>query len=71
MKKTKKRCGFLGILFCLTGVGALVWFLFKDKIMEKFFNSKYEDSILKVMDVARLAWDLINWPIDYVKALLP
>lgn len=71
MKKKKTGCSFLLVLFCLTGVGALIWLLFKDKIMELVFNSKYEDQILKLMDVLRLVWDLVNWPIDFVRALLP
>ena len=62
---------FFKVLLCLTGIGAAVWFLFKDKIMEEVFNSKYEDTILKLLDVARLALDLLQWPIDWVRAQLP
>ena len=71
MKKAKCRCGFFKVLLCLTGIGAVVGFLFKDKIREAAFNSMYEDTILSLMDVGRLVLDLVQWPIDWVKAMLP
>lgn len=67
----KKFFKFLKVLVFLSGLGAIGYFLFKDKIKDKFFNSKYEDAYLKAVDVGRLVWDLVNWPIDYVKAILP
>lgn len=70
MKKCKK-CSFLCVLLCLTGIAGVIVFLFWDKIKALVFNSKYEDKILSLIDTARLAWDLINWPIDFVRALLP
>ena len=72
MKKKKKcGCGFLKAFLCLTGIGVVLCFLLKDKIKDKFFNAKYEDAIFKVMDVARLATDLLMWPVDYIRAILP
>lgn len=68
--KKKKKCGFLGLILCLAGI-ALCGYLFKDKIRDKFFNSKYEDAYLKLVDVGRLVWDLVNWPVDWVRAMLP
>ena len=69
MKKNKK-CGLLGLLLCLVAAG-VCGYLFKDKIRDKFFNSKYEDTYLKLLDVGRLVWDLVNWPVDWVRAMLP
>ena len=69
MKKSKK-CGFLGVLLCLAGIGVVGYFL-REKIRERFFNSMYEDQYLKLVDVGRLVWDLVNWPIDWVRAMLP
>lgn len=71
MKKKKCGCRCLKIFLCLTGIGAGIYFLFKDLLMDRFFNSKYEDKILKGLEIGRLALDLLMWPIDYVRALLP
>jgi len=71
MKKKKCGCRFLKILLCLTGIGVVVYILFKDVLMDKYFNSKYEDKILKGLEIGRLALDLLMWPIDYIRALLP
>lgn len=69
MKKLKK---FFAVILCLSGVGFVAYkFFTSDAAKEKFFNSMYEDKILGLMDTGRLVWDLINWPIDYVRALLP
>ena len=67
----KKFCKTLKILLILSGVGAVVCVLFKDKIKEQLFNSKYEDAYFKLLDVCRLALDLLSWPINWVKAILP
>lgn len=69
--KKKCKCSFLKVLLCLTGVGAILYFLFKDKLKDKFFNAKYEDTIFKAMEGLRLASDLLMWPVDYVRAMLP
>ena len=66
----KSCCKFFTVILCLAGVGGIAYLL-KDKIKEAIFNSKYEDEILKLLDVARLALDLLSWPINYVKAILP
>ena len=71
MKKKKCRCCFLKLLVCLSGIGAIVWFVFGDKIKEAVFNSKYEDKVLSLLETFRLLLDLLGWPIDYVRALLP
>ena len=69
MKKLKK---LFWVVACIGGVGALGYYLWNnDKARAKFFNSMYEDTILKLMDVGRLALDLLSWPINFVKALLP
>ena len=67
----KKLCKTLAILLAvLSGVGAVLY-LFKDKLKDTFFNSQYEDELFKLLDIGRLAWDLVRWPVDYVRALLP
>lgn len=71
MQKKKCCCKLPLILLAILGVTAGGCYLFKDKIMEKVFNSKYEDKILALLDTGRLVWDLVRWPIDYVRAILP
>ena len=55
---------------CPQRCGAVLY-LFKDKLKDTFFNSQYEDELFKLLDIGRLAWDLVRWPVDYVRALLP
>ena len=66
----KKCCKFFVTILCLAVVGG-VGYLFKDKIKDAIFNSKYEDELFKVMDIGRLVGDLLSWPVNYVKAILP
>ena len=68
MKKLKKflilACfGCLG--FCLTKL------LSTDEAQEKLFGILGEDTYLAVLDKVRLLGDLLMWPIDFVRALLP
>ena len=68
MKKLKK----LFVIACLGGVGYLLAKLLKtDKAQEKLFEVMGEDTYLAVLDKVRLLGDLIMWPIDFVRALLP
>lgn len=67
----KKFFNFLKIMLILSGVGVVIYILFKDKIKAAIFNSKYEDLYLAAVDKALLLGDLVQWPVDYVKALLP
>ena len=56
MKKAKK----LLVIACLGGVGYLLVKLILG-----------EDTYLAILDKVRLVGDLIMWPIDFVRALLP
>ena len=68
MKKLKK----LLVLACLGGAGYLLAKLLKtDKAQEKLFEILGEDVYLAVLDKVRLLGDLLMWPIDFVRALLP
>ena len=68
MKKLKK----LFVIACLGGVGYLLAKVLKiDKVQEKLFEIMGEDTYLAVLDKVRLLGDLLMWPIDFVRALLP
>lgn len=68
MKKAKK----LLVLACLGGVGYLLAKVLKtDAAQEKLFEVLGEDTYLAILDKVRLVGDLIMWPIDFVRALLP
>ena len=58
MQKKKCCCKLPLILLAILGVTAGGCYLFKDKI-------------LALLDTGRLVWDLVRWPIDYVRAILP
>ncbi len=68
MKKLKK---FL-FLVCFGCLGyALCKLLSTDEAQEKLFGILGEDTYLAVLDKVRLLGDLLMWPIDFVRALLP
>lgn len=68
MKKAKK----LLVIACLGGVGYLLVKLLKTELgQEKLFEILGEDTYLAILDKVRLLGDLIMWPIDFVRALLP
>ena len=68
MKKLKK----LFVIACLGGVGYLLAKLLKtDKAQQVLFEVMGEDTYLAVLDKVRLLGDLLMWPIDFVRALLP
>ena len=68
MKKAKK---FL-VLLCLGCLGfGCAQVLKTDKAQEKLFGLLGEDAYLAILDKLRLAGDLLGWPIDFVRALLP
>ena len=68
MKAVKKILGF--VLF-----GGAVWAVSKlvqrDEVEEKLFALFGEDLYLDVLDKLRLVGDLLMWPVDFVRALLP
>ena len=68
IKKAKK----LLVIACLGGAGYLLAKVLKtDKAQEKLFEIMGEDLFLAVLDKVRLLGDLLMWPIDFVRALLP
>ena len=68
MKKAKK----LLVIACLGGVGYLLAKLLKTELgQEKLFEILGEDTYLAILDKVRLLGDLIMWPVDFVRALLP
>lgn len=68
MKKAKK----LLVLACLGGLGYLLAKVIKtDFAKEKLFEVLGEDLYLAIQDKVYLLGDLLMWPIDFVRALLP
>ena len=68
MKKAKK---FL-VLVCLGCVGYGLGKLLKtDEARDKLFGILGEDLFLAIQDKVYLLGDLLMWPIDFVRALLP
>ena len=68
MKKAKK----LLVIACLGGVGYLLVKLLKTELgQEKLFEILGEDTYRAILEKVRLLGDLLMWPIDFVRALLP
>ena len=68
MKKAKK----LLVIACIGGVGYLLVKALKiDAVREKLFEVMDEDLYLAIKDKLYLLGDLLMWPIDFVRALLP
>ena len=69
MKKKAKK------LFALVVLGGLGFccgkLLERDEVKDKLFEIMGEDLFLAVLDKVRLLGDLLMWPIDFVRALLP
>ena len=69
MKKAAKKLLFLA---CFGGVAYLMGKLAKKaEVQEKLFAVLGEDTYLAILDKLRLGGDLIMWPVDFVRALLP
>jgi hypothetical protein len=69
MKKAAKKLFFLA---CFGGFAYLLGKLAqKSEVQEKLFEVLGEDTYLAILDKVRLGGDLLMWPIDYVRALLP
>ncbi len=69
MKKAAKKLLFL---VCFGGfIYLLAKLLRKDEVQEKLFQVLGEDVYLAILDKVRLGGDLLMWPIDFVRALLP
>ena len=69
MKKAAKKLLFL---VCFGGCAYLLRKLAKkEEVQEKLFQILGEDTYLAILDKVRLGGDLLMWPIDFVRALLP
>ncbi len=69
MKKAARK---LLVLACFGGIAFLLGKLAKqDEVQEKLFEILGEDTYLAILDKVRLGGDLLMWPIDFVRALLP
>ena len=71
MTKRNKRiaalvCGLLGCL-CFGAYKLLC----SERVQEKLFSILGEDLYLALLEKARLLGDLLKWPVEYVRALLP
>ena len=67
--KTVKKILVLACLSCLGyGLGKV---LQTDEAKEKLFGILGEDLYLAIQDKVYLLGDLLMWPIDFVRALLP
>ena len=68
MKTLKK----LLVLVCIGCLGyGLSKLLSTDEAQEKLFGILGEDTYLTILDKVRLLGDLLMWPVDFVRALLP
>ena len=60
----------IGAILCALGYG-LYKAINTAKAQEKLFALLGEDMYLNILDKVRLAGDLLQWPIEFVRALLP
>ena len=68
LKAVKKILG----LVCFGSVAYVLCKLAeRDEVQEKLFEVLGEDTYLDILDKVRLGGDLLMWPIDFVRALLP
>ena len=68
LSKLKKLV--IGAILCALGYG-LYKAINTAKAQEKLFGLLGEDAYLAILDKLRLAGDLLQWRIEFVKALLP
>ncbi|MBR0159823.1 MAG: hypothetical protein IJQ02_00800 [Oscillospiraceae bacterium] len=69
MKKAAKKILFL---VCFGGCAYLLGKLVqREEVKQKLFEVLGEDTYLAIQDKAYLLGDLLMWPVDFVRALLP
>lgn len=68
MKVIKKILGLVLFGGVVYAVSKLVQ---RDEVEEKLFALFGEDLYLDILDKLRLVGDLLMWPVDFVRALLP
>ena len=69
MKKKAKRC-FALVCVCCVGYG-IAKLLQIESVRDKLFEVLGEDKYIALDSTVRLLADLLMWPIDFVRALLP
>ena len=68
----KKKAKKLLVLAVLGGVGYLIVKLLRtEEAKDKLFEALGEDKYLAILNTVNLVGDLLSWPINFVKALLP
>ena len=68
MKKLKKLFTFA----CLCGLGYVCsQLLRRDDVQDKLFDVMGEDRYIAANNLVHLLGDLLMWPVDFVRALLP
>ena len=60
----------VGVILCAVGYG-LYKLLKTDKAQESLFDFLGEDNYLNILDKVRLVGDLLGWPVEFIRALLP
>ena len=68
MKAVKKILGlvlFGGVVYAVSKLAQ------RDEVQETLFELLGEDTYLEAQDKLRLVGDLLMWPVDFVRALLP
>jgi len=60
----------IGAILCVLGYG-LYKLINTTRAQESLFGFLGEDNYLSILDKVRLVGDLLSWPINFVRALLP
>ena len=60
----------VGVILCAVGYG-LYKLLNTDRAQESLFDLLGEDNYLNILDKLRLVGDLLGWPVEFIRALLP
>ncbi len=60
----------VGVILCAVGYG-LYKLLNTAKTQESLFDILGEDNYLNILDKVRLVGDLLGWPVEFIRALLP
>ena len=60
----------VGVILCAVGYG-LYKLLNTDRAQESLFDLLGEDNYLNILDTVRLVGDLLGWPVEFIRALLP
>jgi len=68
MKKNNKLV-VLGILAAVFGLGYAI--IKSDFVQSKLYDGAHEDLTFAIRDILRLVGDILMWPVDFVRALLP